>query len=246
MNEAAFRAALLDPALPVPDGLTDPQGRPAPRRFAVYRNNVAVSLRDALCDGFPILRRLLGPVFFDAMAGVFLRLHPPQSRLLWQYGEAMPSFLGGFAPVAHLPYLPCVARLELALRESYHAADADPVVPEDLAAIPPERLMRARVRLAPSLRLVASDWPIHGIWQTHAQAAPPPAMAAQAVVVLRPQHDPAPRLLAPGGAAFVAALQAGQRVAQAIEAAGPDHPLSATLTLLLAGGAIVGIEEADV
>ena len=244
MNATAFRAALLDPDLPVPAGLTDPAGRPAGHRFAVYRNNVAASLRAALAKAFPLLRRLLGEAFFDAVAGVFLRQYPPESPVLWQYGAAMPLFLQEFTPVAHLPYLPCVARLELALRHSYHAADAAPLDPGVLAALPPDRLVKARLRLAPALRLLQSPWPVHGIWQAHqATGGPPPAMVAEDVAVLRPDFDPAPHLLPPGGAAFVAALLSGQTIGAAIEAAGPDQPQATTLILLLSGGAITGIEE---
>ena len=48
MNQALFAAALLDPDAALPPGVIDPRGRPAPKRFAVYRNNVASSLVDAL------------------------------------------------------------------------------------------------------------------------------------------------------------------------------------------------------
>lgn len=241
--QAGFVAALLGADLPVPDGLADPMGGPAGRRFAVYRNTLAVGLRSALAEGFPLLRQLVGPEFFDAMAGVFLRQHLPQSRLLWQYGAQMPAFLRAFPPVAHLPYLPDVARLELALRRSYHAADAAPMPADELSAIPPAWLLQSRLHLAPALRLVRSDWPLHGIWQAHATGTTPPAMAAQDVVILRPVHDPAPHLLTPGGADFIAALLAGNTVAVAIDAGGAGHDLNTTLALLLAGGAIVGLME---
>ena len=46
-RQAAFAGALLDPRLPVPQGVVDPAGNPAPKRFAVYRNNVTVSLIEA-------------------------------------------------------------------------------------------------------------------------------------------------------------------------------------------------------
>ncbi len=243
MIEAAFRAALLNPDLPVPAGLIDPGGRPADRRFAVYRNNVAMSLQTALAQAFPVLRQLVGEAFFAAMAAEFRRAHLPSSRLVWQYGDQMPAFLQAFPPVAHLPYLPDVARLEIALRNSYHAADCTPVPAETLSAIPPERLLSARLRLAPAVQVLPSRWPVFGIWQAHADGAAPPVMASQDVVILRPAFDPAPSLLPKGGSGFVGAVMAGQTVAAAIDAAGPDHPLDVTLTLLMTGGAISEILE---
>ena len=163
MNQAAFAGALLDPEAPVPEGLVDPEGRSAARRFSVYRNNVASSLTRALEAAFPTVRKLVGDQFFGAMAVVFLRAHPPTSCMLMLYGDAFPEFLEGFPPVRHLGYLPDVARVDQAMRESYHAADAQAL---DAAAF--QRLIGAdlaglRLRLAPSLRLVRSAWPVVSI-----------------------------------------------------------------------------------
>lgn len=239
----AFVAPLLDPDLPAPAGLTDPAGRSAGRRFDVYRNNVAAGLGRALEEGFPVVRAIVGQDFFAAMAQVFLRAHPPRSRRLWEYGADLPAFLAGFPPAQGLPYLPDVARLELALRESYHAADAVPLSAEALR-LPPERMLAARPSLAPALRLLQSKWPLWSIWQFH-HGGPPPEPCPQDVIVLRPAFDPLPLLLPTGGAAFVAALLAGASVGQAIDAAGPDHPLSETLSLLFTHGAVVALNEAS-
>lgn len=244
MTQTAFHAALLDPDHAVPAGLTGPGGAPAGKRFAVYRNNVAVGLTQALETGFPVLRRLLGDAFFAALAGVFLRAHPPRSQLMMHYGAEMPEFLAGFPPVAHLAYLPDVARLELALRAAYHAADAAPLPVATLASLPPDRLMAARLRLAPAVRLIRSAHPVHGIWLANTAAdAPPPRPGPEDALILRPGFDPTVHCLPPGGGAFVAALCAGATVGDAADAAGPDHDLTATLALLLDGGAIVGFEE---
>ncbi|MGQ0567657.1 MAG: HvfC/BufC family peptide modification chaperone [Gemmobacter sp.] len=243
MMTPGFAAALLDPALAVPAGLTDAAGRPAGRRFAVYRNNVAVGLSEALVAGFPLLHRLVGDAFFRAMAGVFWRAHPPDSPVLADYGSVMPAFLAAFPPVSHLPYLPDVARLELALRAAYNAADAVPLSPARMATLPPDRLAGLRLTLAPALRLLRSDWPLFGIWAANMQGAPPPAMRPQDVVILRPAFDPAPHLLAQGGAAFIAALARGEPLGTAAAAAGPDHDLTPTLSLLVAEGAITGCED---
>jgi hypothetical protein len=240
MTQSQFRHALLDPECALPPGLIDPQGRPSPKRFAVYRNNVAVSLTKALEQGFPVVQRLVGEPFFAAMAGVFLRQQPPKSPVLMFYGTEFPEFLASFPPVAHLGYLPDIARLELALRESYHAADALAVPVEALASLGADALMAARLRLAPSLRLVQSRWPIHGIWRVNTSGGKPPTALPEDVLVLRPEFDPMPLLLPKGGAAVIQGLLDGAPLGAALDRA-PDVNPSDILTPLLQGNALVEI-----
>ena len=97
--QTAFAAALLDPELPPPDGLVAWNGSDPARRFAVYRNNVVVSLVDALADTFAVTQELVGEAFFRAMARVFALADPPKSRLMAFYGESFPNFIAGFPPV---------------------------------------------------------------------------------------------------------------------------------------------------
>ncbi len=218
MTGPAFAAALLDPDQPAPAGLTDPQGAPAGRRFSVYRNNVAVGLKEALAASFPVVRKLLGDDFFGAMSGVFFRDHPPSSPLMMFYGEAMPDFLAVFPPVAHLGYLPDVARLELAIRHSYHAADAPAVGSEALGGLSPEALLALRPRLSPALRLVRSGWPVVSIWRANTEGTPPPnSRQAEDALVLRPEFDPTVVLLPTGAADFIAALLVGRSFAEALQ-----------------------------
>ena len=244
VTQSDFRRALLDPAAAVPGGLTGPGGRPADRRFAVYRNNVAVSLTEALEAAFPTVRRIVGEAFFKAMAGVFLRAHPPASPRLAQYGAEMPGFLESFPPVAHLGYLPDVARLENALRAAYHAADIAPVGP---GALPPgAALMGARVTLAPAVAVIRSRWPLHAIWRFNREpGAPRPAAAAEDVLVTRPGLDPRADLLPPGGAAFTLALAAGASLAEATAAAGERFDPGPVLGLLLSGAAITALHPGE-
>jgi hypothetical protein len=242
-----FATALLDPSRAVPEGLLAPDGAPAGRRFAVYRNNVAVSLTEALKTGFPVLTKLLGEENFRALAGLFLRAHPPASPVLMHYGAEMPGFLASLPQLAHLPYLADVARLELALRAAYHAADAPVLGAGDLAARPADQLMRARVTLHPALRIVASPWPVHGIWARNmVEGAPKPAPRAETVLVTRPDFDPVQTLLPPGADSFLAALGAGLRFGDAIDVAGTEAPgfdLAGTFSALLTAGAFTGLED---
>lgn len=192
MTQSTFARALLDPNASSPPGVIDPLGRPAPKRFAVYRNNVASSLTRALEAAFPTVRKLVGDEFFAAMAGEFLRANLPRSRILMLYGDAMPAFLETFPPVAHLGYLPDMARLDQAMRESYHSADSAPLPEEDFQRLLGEDIADLRLTLAPSLRVIRSRWPVHAIWAANHENGPPPKAVAQDVVVLRPEFDPRP------------------------------------------------------
>ncbi len=250
VSQATFHGALLDASQPIPDGLLDAEAQPAGRRFSVYRNNVAVSLTEAMHQAFPVITKLLGPQNMDGLAGIFLRQHPPSSPLMMFYGEEFPAFLEGMEQLSHLGYLPDVARLELALRRAYHAADGQAIEAEALS-IPPEDLMQARLNLAPALQVLRSDWPVYAIWLFNTQEnAPKPEAEAQDALITRPEYDPMPHLLPPGGADWIARIQDGQTIGAAFEATvveTPDFDLGTTLALLLQGGAItsVTIERLD-
>jgi hypothetical protein len=136
-----------------------------------------------------------------------------------------------------------VARLEIALREAYHAADASAIAPERLAELPPDRFLAARLHLAPALRVVTSAYPVWSIWQANSNGGPTPEMQAEAALVLRPDYDATPHLLPPNGAVFLAALLAGQTVAQALDQAGEDFDIGHVLGTLINGGAIVKLDE---
>lgn len=247
MSQAVFTQAMLDPQAAVPEGLINPDGAPAQKRFNVYRNNVAVSLTDALRTAFPVLRKLLGEQNFDAVSGIYLRQFPPQSPLLMFYGAEMPDFLAGFTPLQKLGHLPDVARLELALRHSYHAADAQPIDPSTLETMPADRLMAVRMEFAPAMILLRSRWPIHGVWQKAMDPAEPAfEPKGENVLITRPEYDPEMTVLPPGGGTFIAALQQNQTFGQAFEAAAelaPDFDLTQTLSPLIAGGAITRLNE---
>ena len=241
MSQRAFVAALLDPNLPVPPGLSG-----SGQRFAVYRNTVAVGLTGALRQGFPVVCKLVGDDFFAEMARVFARQHPPRTRIMMLYGADFAAFLAEFSPVAGLPYLPDVARLEQAIRESYHAADAAPAPPETLAALPEARLLQSRLGLAPAVRLVRSHWPIHAIWATNTTGGVMDSDAPQDVVVIRPDYDPVLVPVTASAGQFIAELLAGRIIADALVAAGPDLDLTAVLTVLLQGKAVVAVADGSI
>jgi hypothetical protein len=246
-----FAAALLDPGLPMPDGLVDPDGEPGPKRFAVYRNNVVVGLTETLKDAFPAVHRIVGAEFFRAMARAYVTVDPPRSPILLDYGAGFPDFILRFEPAAVLPYLADVARIERAWSEAYHAPEAAPIDPGAFMAIDPDQLPAIHLVLHPSLRVVRSQFPTLTIWQMNvADGVPGPvdlAAGGEDVLVLRPLTDVEVRSIPEGTLEFIQALTDGRSVLAALKAAliaNPRFDLSANLSDLMHARALVGFSLA--
>ncbi|MCC8429745.1 putative DNA-binding domain-containing protein [Reyranella aquatilis] len=243
--QRTFTHALLQPVLRVPDAVGERAGTSRERRFRVYRNNVKASLVAALTARFPVVRRLVGDEFFEAMALVFIGQHPPLSPVLAEYGAGFARFLEGFEPAADLPYLPDVARLEWARHAAYHAADAAPIGIDRLAALAPEDLHDARLVLHPAAALVDSPWPIVSIWTTNSvdEEVRPigPDHGAETALVTRPRHDVLIHRLPAGAGVAIASLQAGRPLGEAIAGAPADFDLPHMLAVLFGAGAITGL-----
>jgi hypothetical protein len=242
--QGAFARAVLDASAGVPGPLVCNAGGTPSRRFGVYRNNVYVSLIDALANRFPVVARLVGDEFFRAMARVYVEKDPPCSPVLLFYGEGFADFVADFPPAVPAPYLADVMRLEWAWHAAYHAADAEPLPLEALSAVS-EGAAEARIALHPSLRVVRSPYPIITIWQLAAQdrGDEPARLPADGedVLVVRPKLDVEVRHLPEGGAAFVLALKEGaslqEAAARAMDGA-PAFDLAVNLAGLVGSGAV--------
>ncbi len=238
-SQREFAQALLNPEAPVPDGVVDPGGQPAPKRFAVYRNNVTVSLIEALATAFPVVEKIVGPEFFAALAREFVRSHPPTSPLLMFYGEEFSAFLEQFEPVKHLDYLPDVAVLEQLRRRAYHAEDAALLAPDFLSAVPPETLGTLRVTLHPAAHILVSAHPILSIWEWNSALEPEAGNGlpehGEDVLISRPEFEVEMRRLPSGGAGFLKTLQSGAALgdAAAVGAEAPGFDLTQNITGLL-------------
>ena len=221
----AFAHALFDPSKPVPAGLVGPDGRPAGRRFDIYRNNVVVALIEALGEAFPVVRAVVGEDFFEAMAGVYVRAHPPSSPRMMFYGKGFAEFLESFPPVADLAYLADVARLEYARRLAYHAADEPAADPSVLAGLDPAAISQVQLALQAACHIVCSAHPVHAIWRFNATKDKSPVQpGAEDVLVSRPGDAVLVQLLPPGGAAFLLELEAGEPLGVAAARAAAETP----------------------
>ena len=244
--EGSFAKAVLDADARVPAALVGRDGRRPMRRFTVYRNNVYAGLVNALAGRFPATLKLVGEEFFRAMARDYVEKTPPRSAVLIHYGGDFPDFIGAFPPASAVPYLADVARLEWAWHEAYHAADAEPLSQEALAALG-TRAEDIGFIFHPSARLVRSTYPVITIWELtarHGENEPGrlPASGEEAFVV-RPALQVTVRRLPAGGVIFAEALMAGEKLPDAAAVAltaEPEFDFAANLAGLMRSGALVG------
>lgn len=250
-TQAAFAGALRDAGRPAPAVLKGRSSETPTKRFAVYRNNVAVSLVDAVVAAYPATCKVVGDAFFRSMARVYVDQNPPKSPMMFAYAMNFPQFIRDFEPAKKLPYLPGVAQIEALRRRAYHAADATPVGIDVLSAFDPEILDRVVFTLHPSLGVLFSDFPTYSIWLDNSEFGPAPdpidlKKGGENTIVLRPALTVETRAVSRSALTFIFGLYRRQTLGAAVEAAtqvaeefDETFDLSAHLAGLFEMGAVV-------
>lgn len=241
---AAFDAGLRGG--PVPAGLRARDPGEIERRFAVYRNNVALGLTEASAARFPVIRRLVGEEYFTPLARLYAETDRPHSPVLAEWGKGFAAFLANFPPLVAYPYLADVACIEFVRGQAFHAADAPPVDPDRLAVADPERVT---VTLHPSVQVLRLSHPAVSIWARNQPGGEglPLGKGPETALILRNASFAVPvRALGPGDAAMVEAMLAGARLsaaAAAAQRAEERHDPTPMLLALMRAGAITDAKD---
>jgi hypothetical protein len=215
--QAQFAAALADAGQArSAAALFHGSAGPALARLAIYRGNVLGNCIKALQSAYPIVAKIVGAEFFDALARAYARAGRSGSADLNRYGAGFAEFLEQFAPVADLPYLPDVARMEWQAHRAYFARDPLPFDPASL-----------RLRLAAPCAILESPWPLARLWTVHQDdyrgsfdvdldSGP------ERVLIHRPRWRAEVVALAGGDFHFLQSIQQGASLGAALEA-GASH-----------------------
>ena len=129
----------------------------AAQRIAIYQEMYPMRMRDALAADYPGIEHFLGHRFWNFVAA-YAKVHPSMAYTLNRLGDRVPEFLRRQKTFKPRAFLRDLARLELAITESFDAEESGRVTAEALEAIAPERLGRTRLVTAPSLRLLDLEW----------------------------------------------------------------------------------------
>jgi len=221
-------------------------------RIGVYRNNVFGNYRQALAATYPVIRRLVGPAFFDAAVDAFVRGYPSMRGDVNRYGAELPRFLADYPPAQKLAYLPDVARLEWAVDQAGIAADAPALETAALATVPVEMWSELRLLLHPSVRLLESSYPILRIWRVNQPDAEDQTVdlgeGGEWLLVQRAERAVLIERLDAGEYALLAAMSVGVKLADAsrrAKAADSAFDLAGALQRYVAAQTIVAFRAPD-
>lgn len=151
----------LNKYLSAPQNLTPKEG------LGIYRGSSIAKLSRTLKSIYPVCCRLVDSQFFAATAVSFIRSFPSLSPDLGDYGAQFPDFLANFPPVAKLPYLPDVARLEWYWHRVFNGEDNTELDLTALGAVAQEKWGELVFYLPRNSVLLESVYPIHRIWEVN-------------------------------------------------------------------------------
>ncbi|QYD68262.1 DNA-binding domain-containing protein [Paraburkholderia edwinii] len=247
----AFASGLTDPSVVPPAQLIADAGKGVVKRYDVYRNNVTVSLIDAVAAIYPAVQRITGSEFFRAMARSYVRATPPVSPLLFEYGRGFPGFIEAYEYAQQMPWLADVARIERAWLDAYHAADRPVLAAQMFAKIDPERLGGLCFTPHPAARIVRSAYPAVAIFAMNRQDGPVEPLCSsdsEDALVTRSAQDVLVSRLPEGAAVFLNSLIDGEPLGVAAAAAFDDAPsfdIPANLAGMIASGVFSAISPGE-
>jgi hypothetical protein len=203
MTRAIIDGSFVDIESEFVSGRADPQ-----RRFAIYRNNMFLSLAAHLRAVFPVTAKLGDERFFAYAAHQFILRGPPRAPRLVVYGATFPRFLARFPACRHAPILAEMAALEWAIHSALTSAQLPFLELTGMTGT-------SMLNLQPSLNFIVSRRPVLGLWahQSERQQALPRKTSRIAAV----RHDDDIRFfeLAPARFAFWRSLARRRSIEEA-------------------------------
>jgi hypothetical protein len=138
----------------------------AAERVNIYANAYFYRLLDCLGEDFPATQAILGKDNFAALVKEYLLEHPPTEPSILYAGLYLADFLNDHPFAERWPFIADLARLERAVLDVFHAADAPALSLETLHAVPSEEWPALKLRTHPAVEIVHSEWRIADVLHT--------------------------------------------------------------------------------
>jgi len=223
---------------------------PAAHRLAIYFGAYRARLLEVLGTDFPGLRALAGDERFERLAREYVGVHASSYRNLRWYGGDFPAYLARAARSRPAPVLAEMAAFEWQLGLAFDAANAEPILIDDVAQVPRDEWPRMRFEPHPSVRRLALHFNVPALHAAAQGGKPLPRLkrATTAVAWLIWRQDLVSRYRslardeAPALDALLRGAGFGAICAQLAGAAEPALRAAALLKCWVAEGLLCGIK----
>lgn len=153
--QTSFKASLLDGTNGFEDAVQSP-----PERLAIYQNAYQIRLMEALCEDYPITRKLLSDDF-EWMAQQYMTQHPSTHFSIRWFGQHFGAYLSKLG----MPQASEMAAFEWALHLSLDAKDAKLLTKQHLSTLSAEQWAKLQLVFHPSVQRLTFEWAIPPLWK---------------------------------------------------------------------------------
>lgn len=159
----------------------------AEERVDIYANMYFYRILDVLKEDFPATLAMLGLERFHNLITGYLIEYPPAHFSIAHAGNHLADFISEHPLRDEFPFLADLARLERALIDVFHAADAVPLDAEEMRGIAPEEWPSLKLRLHPANQILELEWKVPAILNAIEQGEEPspPVRADISILVWR-------------------------------------------------------------
>ena len=133
-------------------------------RMAVYAGGYTARIHESLSETYEAVKHILGDDAFLRLAEEYAAAHPSHHYNLSEAGSELASFFKKSEWAKKFPFLPDLAALERLVAQSFHDFSRKNFDPAMLAGFGEEEWNHLRLEFQPSVKIIASPWPILDIW----------------------------------------------------------------------------------
>jgi len=146
------------------------RGADGVERLSVYAEGYLERTRQALAEVYEATQHLVGARRFAQLSRAFAEQVPSRTYNLSRRGEGLPAVLSTHPLARAFPFLPDLAQLEWCITQAFHAVEEPALDAGQLPASSLNAWAQMRVSFQPSVRVVASAWPIRDLWEARTRS----------------------------------------------------------------------------
>lgn len=235
VRQPSAQAALPLDSDALPQVIAPSSRQTSTQRLQIYADAYFARLLEVLTNEFPALQHAVGPELFAGFAVGYLQAHPSTSYTLSNLGSRFPDYLAATRPQRESvaadwsDFLIDCCRLERTYAEVFDGPGperATSPATDFLIGMTAEQFVEARLQIAPWVRLIALQFPVHDYVSAVRTGQSPEIPDAAPTWLVVTRRDYRVRRIAVSEAEFIvlAELQRGASVGAALHALANSNP----------------------